>query len=89
MDLLLSYSKRAEIADDLATNFRKLSQAFSDKQDSCPQSVHTDHERSRTWVCDRMTEGDIQRLVARYHAGATIHEAAAESNLALAVSSDC
>jgi hypothetical protein len=77
VDLLLSYSKRPELADDLATALRKLKTALSDKHEGS-KSVRTEHERTRVWLRDRLTEGAIRQLVTRYQAGATGRELAAE-----------
>ena len=82
MDLLLSYSKRPDIGDDLATVLDKLGRAERD-QSAKPLSVKSDQPPSVWRVADRLSEADIQRLITRYREGVTIKEVAAEFRISL------
>lgn len=72
--VLLWYSKRPDIADDLERTLRKLTHALSEAQGDGSKSVRNDHHRSRVWVRDRLTEEDVERLIVRYREGATQRE---------------
>jgi hypothetical protein len=82
VDLLLSYSKRPDIADDLAAVLDKLDRAKRD-QSAKPMSVKSEKPPTVRRVSDRLSEADIQRLIARYRQGATGRELAVEFKLGL------
>ena len=80
VDLLISYSKRSDFCDELATTLARLSDA---EQAAESTSVSSDHSPRLWHVRDRLTENDLQQLTTRYHEGATGRELAAEFKIGL------
>jgi DNA-directed RNA polymerase specialized sigma24 family protein len=82
VDLLISYSNRLDLADDLTVTLSKLDQAVRDNR-SVKCSVNNARLPTVWRVSDRLSEADIERLITYYREGTTAKELATEFEIGL------
>ena len=76
VDLLSSYSKRPDIAADLAILLRKLERASKDERPVGRRSVQREQPPSEQRVCNRLTNDDLRQLIAAFQSGTPKQELA-------------
>ena len=76
MDLLTEYSNRSDLLDDLMRSLDGLRASQGSANDTAhAASVHSDHAPRPNWrVKDRLSNDDIETIIAAYQVGASIQE---------------
>ncbi len=70
MDLLTSYSKRADLLYDLQEALRHLRQASTEDTPPSVSSVRSPDRKGTVWaLADRLSEDDRHKIVLSYEAG--------------------
>ena len=84
MDLLTSYSKRADVLYDLEESLRQLRRAAGDDMPPSVHSVRSPDRKSRAWALgDRLSEDDRRAIILGYEAGELRRDIAARYTISV------
>lgn len=83
VDLLMSYSNRPDLRDELASVVSRLEGDESDHSTTVSQSVANRHTPQSRRLSDRLDEAAIQELVESFKAGMPKHKLAVQYGIGL------